>query len=160
LWDRRIPIFDLPLEAPQGDDLHTIFTGVGHFSAGEDNQMIGFADGNLFLGKVVFPDEADHLCEMGSPVFDFPTPPFSNPTNSNSKSSIRPSRTFARTSSTVMARSRSNSTGLCCAVFLCATQKKATLCLCHKMFGTDNDRFFLATRTGQINRLCRAEKMR
>ena len=43
----RLPIFDLPLEAPQGDDLHTIFTGVGHFSAGEDNQMIGFADGNL-----------------------------------------------------------------------------------------------------------------
>ena len=71
-----------------------------------------------------------------------------------------------------------------CGVLLCATQTKAPLCLCHKMFGAENDRFRPATQmktplclcrqrfgaendrfrpatqTRQINRLCRTDKMR
>lgn len=34
-----------------------------------------------------------------------------------------------------------------CGVLLCATQMKAPLRLCHKTFGTENDRFRHATQT-------------
>ncbi len=59
------------LKAGEGDDVNSVGTGIGIFTAGDDHQQVGFSERNLLLFLIVFADQFDEYLQVGCSFLDF-----------------------------------------------------------------------------------------